>query len=112
MNTNARMWLACSTAAIAMSWGSVALAQAAAPAADAAADAPAEGEIVVTGLRASLERAQTLKQNSTSVVEALSSEDIGKLPQASVADSLGRLAGLAGERRAGRVSGISVRGFR
>ncbi len=71
-----------------------------------------EPEIVVSGLRASLERSQALKQNSSSVVEAISAEDIGKLPQASVADSLGRLAGLAGERRAGRVSGISVRGFR
>ncbi|MFX8825027.1 hypothetical protein ABTM64_21285, partial [Acinetobacter baumannii] len=62
----------------------------------------------MTGLRASLQRSQAVKQNSTTVVEALAAEDIGKLPQSSVADSLGRLAGLAGERRAGRVSGISV----
>lgn len=78
-------------------------------------DAASSGEdpaIVVTGYRAGLQRAQAVKQNNYSVVEALSSEDIGKLPQASVADSLGRLSGLAGERRAGRVSGISVRGFR
>ncbi|WP_374293446.1 TonB-dependent receptor plug domain-containing protein, partial [Sphingomonas sp.] len=75
-------------------------------------DPAANQEIVVTGLRASLERAQALKKNSSSVVEAVSAEDIGKLPQSSVADSLGRLAGLAGERRSGRISGISVRGFR
>lgn len=82
-------------------------------AATPAADAPASSsEIVVTGLRASLERAQSLKRNNSSVVEAVSAEDIGKLPQSSVADSLGRLAGLAGERRSGRISGISVRGFR
>jgi iron complex outermembrane receptor protein len=68
--------------------------------------------ITVTGIRGGLRRAQKVKQTSTSVVEALSSEDIGKLPESSVADSLGRLAGLAGERRSGRVSGISVRGFR
>jgi iron complex outermembrane receptor protein len=79
----------------------------AAPAAEDTAD-----DIVVTGIRASLARAQTLKRDSTSVIEAVSAEDIGKLPQSSVADSLGRLAGLAGERRAGRISGISVRGFR
>jgi len=112
---NPRISLACSTAAIALFGASAAYAQgAAAPAsADAAAAAPAdEGAIVVTGLRASLERSQAVKQQSTSVVEALAAEDIGKLPQSSVADSLGRLAGLAGERRAGRVSGISVRGFR
>lgn len=79
--------------------------------APAAEEAPSE-DIVVTGLRASLERAQSLKRNNSSVVEAVSAEDIGKLPQSSVADSLGRLAGLAGERRSGRISGISVRGFR
>ncbi|MBB5698560.1 TonB-dependent receptor [Sphingomonas yantingensis] len=81
-------------------------------AADAAAAPDPSQDIVVTGLRASLERAQTLKRNNSSVVEAVSAEDIGKLPQSSVADSLGRLAGLAGERRSGRISGISVRGFR
>lgn len=81
-------------------------------AAEAPADPGADQDIVVTGLRASLERAQALKRNNSSVIEAVSAEDIGKLPQSSVADSLGRLAGVAGERRAGRVSGISVRGFR
>lgn len=110
-----RKILICSTAAAAVASGGAALAQSA-PAGDGSATLnaapPADDTIVVTGLRASLQRAQTLKQNSFSVVEALSSEDIGKLPQASVADSLSRLAGLAGERRAGRVSGISVRGFR
>ncbi|WP_225206379.1 TonB-dependent receptor [Novosphingobium huizhouense] len=81
-------------------------------AAQADAAAPADEGIVVTGIRASLQRSQDIKQNSTTVVEVLAAEDIGKLPQSSVADSLGRLAGLAGERRAGRISGISVRGFR
>ncbi|WDF74497.1 TonB-dependent receptor [Novosphingobium sp. KACC 22771] len=104
--------LACSTAIIAlMSHGTASAQTAAQPAAQSAAQ-PATADIVVTGMRASLERAQAVKQKSAGVIEALSSEDIGKLPQSSVADSLGRLAGLAGERRAGRVSGISVRGFR
>lgn len=111
MKSYTRLSLACSTAALALSCGSVAYAQAAAPS-DTAEAEDAGQEIVVSGIRASLERSQTIKQNSASVVEALSAEDIGKLPQSSVADSLGRLAGLAGERRAGRVSGISVRGFR
>jgi iron complex outermembrane recepter protein len=111
MKSYIRLSLACSTAAIALSCGSVANAQAAATP-DATEADDAGPEIVVSGIRASLERSQTIKQTSSSVVEALSAEDIGKLPQSSVADSLGRLAGLAGERRAGRVSGISVRGFR
>ena len=106
---------ACSTAMLALISAVPALAQSAPTAAPAAPDAeaaPAENAIIVTGFRAGLQRAEAVKQNSLSVVEALSSEDIGKLPEASVADSLGRLAGLAGERLAGRVSGISVRGFK
>lgn len=111
MKFKIRLALACSTAALALSCANLAQAQTAA--ALSADEGVTDGEeIVVSGIRASLERSQTIKQTSASVVEALSAEDIGKLPQSSVADSLGRLAGLAGERRAGRVSGISVRGFR
>ena len=81
---NARLSLICSTAALALSCGNAALAQTAAPAspADSAPGASGEGDIVVTGLRASLQRAQAVKQNSSSVVESLSAEDIGKLPDA------------------------------
>ena len=67
--------------------------------------------IQVSGIRGSLQRAQAIKMDSTSIVEALSAEDIGKLPDTSIAESLSRLPGLAGERRNGRTSGISVRGF-
>jgi len=69
-------------------------------------------EVTITGIRASLMRAQALKMENTSIVEAISAEDIGKLPDSSIAESLARLPGLAGERRGGRVSGISVRGFK
>ncbi|WP_412971594.1 TonB-dependent receptor [Glaciecola sp. MF2-115] len=68
--------------------------------------------IAVTGIRGSLMRAQAVKQESTSIVEAISAEDIGKLPDSSIAESLARLPGLAGERVGGRTSGISVRGFK
>jgi len=67
--------------------------------------------IQVTGIRGSLQRAQAIKMDNTSIVEALSAEDIGKLPDTSVAESLARLPGLAGERRNGRTSGLSLRGF-
>ncbi len=73
--------------------------------------APLE-EVVVTGIRGSLIRAQEIKSGSSSIVEALSAEDIGKLPDSSIAESLARLPGLAGERRNGRTSGLSVRGFK
>jgi iron complex outermembrane receptor protein len=97
---NTRITLVCSTAAVALLSGAPVRAQSTDTATPAAlADTPAEPAIVVTGMRASLERAQAVKQKSTSVVEALAAEDIGKLPQSSVADSLGRLSGPANARR-------------
>jgi len=68
--------------------------------------------IQVSGIRGSLMRAQAVKMDNDSIVEALSAEDIGKLPDASIAESLARLPGLSGERVGGRTSGISVRGFK
>ena len=79
-----------------------------------AAEKNAEEEvevIQVTGIRGALQRAQAIKMSSNSIVEVLSAEDIGKLPDTSVAESLARLPGVTGERRNGRTSGLSVRGF-
>jgi len=87
--------------------GSVAYAQ---TAEQAKADEQIE-VISVTGYRGSLQKAQAIKMSENSIVEVLSAEDIGKLPDTSVAESLARLPGLAGERRNGRTSGLSVRGF-
>ena len=70
-------------------------------------------EVVTYGkFRRSLVDAIGTKRDSQSIVEAISAEDIGKLPDSSIAESLARLPGLSGERRDGRTSGISVRGFR
>ncbi|XPF92585.1 TonB-dependent receptor [Colwellia sp. RE-S-Sl-9] len=67
--------------------------------------------IQVTGIRGSLIKSQAIKMSSSSIVEAISAEDIGKLPSTSIAESLARLPGVTGERRNGRVSGLSIRGF-
>jgi iron complex outermembrane recepter protein len=68
--------------------------------------------IVVTGIRRSIENSLATKRNSDSIVEAISAEDIGKLPDASIAESLARLPGLTGQRGAdGRVNVISIRGL-
>ena len=70
-------------------------------------------EIVTYGkFRRSLVDSIATKRDSTSIVEAISAEDIGKLPDSSIAETLARLPGLAGERVNGRTSGISVRGFK
>jgi iron complex outermembrane receptor protein len=79
-------------------------------AADATTASDAIEEIVVTGIRASIESAITLKRESGSIVEAISAEDIGKLPDTSIADSLSRLPGLTSQRAEGRASAISLRG--
>jgi iron complex outermembrane recepter protein len=78
-----------------------------------AQDAPAEGEleeIVVTGIRAGIQSAIATKQESMSIVESISAEDIGKLPDTSIAESISRLPGLTSQRAEGRASAISLRG--
>jgi len=69
------------------------------------------GEITVTGIRHSIETAIETKQSSTSIVEAISAEDLGKLPDISIAESIARLPGLSAQRVGGRAQVISVRGL-
>ncbi|RCS31467.1 TonB-dependent receptor [Rhodanobacter denitrificans] len=67
--------------------------------------------VVVTGIRASIENSLKAKQNSNDIIEAISAEDIGKLPDASIAESLSRVPGLATQRLNGRANMISIRGL-
>lgn len=68
-------------------------------------------EIVVTGFRSSLENSVAVKRDNQSIVEAVSAEEIGKLPDISIAESLGRLPGLATQRLNGRSNVVSIRGL-
>ena len=68
-------------------------------------------EVIVTGYRQSLIDSIGTKRDSAQIVEAISAEDIGKLPDQSIADSLARLPGLAAQRLDGRASSISIRGL-
>ena len=69
-------------------------------------------EIVVTGFRKSIADALQTKRDSDDIVEAISAEDIGKLPDESIADAISRLPGLATQRNnSGRDQFISVRGL-
>lgn len=81
----------------------------------AQAAAPAAGEevevVVVTGIRASLQNAINIKKNLAVISESVSAEDIGKLPDVSIAESIARLPGLAAERVDGRAARISIRGL-
>ena len=58
------------------------------------ADDDAKDDIIVTGVRASLEKALEVKRSADNHVEVISAEDIGKLPDKNVADALQRLPGL------------------
>ena len=68
-------------------------------------------EIVVTGIRRSIEASISAKANNTSIVEVISAEDIGKLPDVSIAESLARLPGVTMQRLDGRSQLISIRGL-
>jgi iron complex outermembrane recepter protein len=74
---------------------------------------PEDSPIVVTGFRASLQNAVNTKKRADQIVESVSAEDIGKLPDASIAESISRLPGVASQRIAGsgRTSYLSIRGF-
>jgi iron complex outermembrane receptor protein len=70
-----------------------------------------EQTITITGIRRGIESAINVKKNSDSIVEAISAEDIGKLPDTSIAESIARLPGVAAQRTAGRAQQISIRGL-
>lgn len=68
-------------------------------------------DIIVTGFAASLETATREKRNADQIIESVTAEDIGKLPDASIAESIARLPGLTSQRLNGRANVISIRGL-
>ena len=68
-------------------------------------------DIVVTGFAASLETAVSVKRTADQVVESVSAEDIGRLPDASIGEAIARLPGLTSQRLNGRANVIAIRGF-
>lgn len=68
-------------------------------------------EVVVTGYRASLQSALDTKRESTGVVDAISSEDIGKFPDTNLAESLQRITGVSIDRSGGEGRQVTVRGL-
>jgi len=86
---------------------------------DAQADAAGD-EVVITGIRQSLANAQNIKRNSDTVVDAITAQDIGALPDRSVTEALQRVPGVSINRFAGNNdpdhfsvegSGVNVRGL-
>lgn len=67
-------------------------------------------QVVVTGIRASLQTAVNIKRNASAIVDAVSAEDIGKLPDSDVGESLGRIPGVSVDREFGQGALVSIRG--
>ena len=81
-------------------------------------------EIVVTGIRGSLQRGLEIKKQSLGVVDAMSAEQIGQFPDSDIGEAVARLPGVTVNRGSlnyssaagaptatGRVQGLNVDGF-
>jgi len=67
-------------------------------------------EVVVTGIRGSLQKSLEVKRNSDAIVDAITSEDVGKFPDKNVAESLQRIPGVTIQRGFGEGAAVSIRG--
>jgi TonB-dependent receptor len=67
-------------------------------------------EIIVTGIRASLQNALSQKRNADNLVEVIEAEDIGKLPDQNLAEVLENVTGIQITREAGVGRGVQIRG--
>jgi len=68
-------------------------------------------EVVVTGIRSSIKRAQDIKRDASGVVDSIAAEDLGKFPDLNVAESLQRIPGVAIDRSGGEGQAVTVRGL-
>lgn len=96
------------TASGAAGW---AFAQQAPPAQEDSSAGETLDEVVVTGIRGSLRDAIQVKRSSDLVMDAISSEDIGQLPDVTIAESINRLPGVNATRDRGNDSQAVVRGL-
>lgn len=88
----------------------IACALAGVPLAQGQEDAALE-EVVVVGIRGSLAKSMDVKRDAQGVVDAISAEDIGKMPDTNLAESLQRITGVSIDRQNGEGSRVTVRGF-
>jgi TonB-dependent receptor len=68
-------------------------------------------EVVVTGIRRSLQSAQNIRRNSDQIVDAVVAEDIGKLPDLNTAQTAARIPGVQVYRQGGEAQNVLVRGL-
>ena len=68
-------------------------------------------DIVVSGIRGSLEKAAEIKRESSQIIDVITSEDVGKLPDANVAEALQRVTGVQITRVFGEGQAVNIRGL-
>ena len=68
-------------------------------------------QVIVNGFVSSIQNSIAIQKNSDSIVEAVSSQQIGQLPGTSIADALGRLPGLAVQTVNGRPQELTIHGM-
>ena len=68
-------------------------------------------EIVVTGIRGSMQQSLERKRNADHFVDAITAEDIGAFPDQNLAEALQRISGVAIDRKSGEGAFVSVRGL-
>ncbi|AQR72450.1 TonB-dependent receptor [Sphingomonas sp. LM7] len=113
-----KAWLLGGVGAFALVAAGPAWAQQAEPAQDSAEQAASaeadqvEGDIVVTGIRRSLEQGLAVKRESTQFVDSIVATDVAKLPDTTIAESLQRVSGVQIRRALGVGTSVSIRGLR
>ncbi len=103
-----RFSLAVAPAALALAFGSAAVAQ---EADEAQAEAGPIEEIVVQGTRQAIQSAIEIKRDSLTIVDGLSAEDIGDLPALSIGEALETITGASSHREHGGATEVSIRGL-
>jgi len=90
----------------------LASAQAQAQESPPATPSQSEEVIIVVGTRAGLEKSISVKRSSSQIIDSIVAEDIGKLPDVNIAESLQRVSGVQVQRSLGEGSQVSIRGLR
>jgi GntR family transcriptional regulator len=72
--------------------------------------APDDGEIVVTGFRASLAQSIDAKRKADAIIDSVSAEDVGKFPNTNVAEALTLVPGVTVDRAFGQGEKVSILG--
>lgn len=104
---NSRAALAAGTCLAALCWQGTAVAQVTGP----ETAASAEKEIVVTGIRAALTSAEGRKRDADVVIDGITADDIGLLPDVSISESLTRISGVTANDTARGSDQVAIRGL-